>query len=155
MRRIHKYHIIFIISIDEKSSFIYWQLNGNININYYNSNKKYVRELEILIKKTVDTSLLKTESLRKPLDIEKLSPMLKVVCNNSRARFYLRHEELKRQLEQNNINEVQRLAEILKIEGIRILNEVSNNALENDKVNEIIEYILKEHYFKEIKEINI
>ena len=78
-----------------------------------------------------------------------------MLFRSSRARFYLRHEELKRQLEQNNINEVQRLAEILKIEGIRILNEVSNNALENDKVNEIIEYILKEHYFKEIKEINI
>lgn len=113
-----------------------------------------LENLESLIKNAVDASLLKTESLRKPLDIEKLSPILKIVCN-SRARFYLRHEELKRELEQNNINEVQRLAETLKTEGIRILNEVSNNALGNDKANEIIEYMLKEHYFKEIKEINI
>ena len=110
--------------------------------------------LESSIKNAVDASLLKTENLRKPLDMEKLTPILKIVCS-SRARFYLRYEELKRQLEQNNVNEVQRLAEILKIEGIRIFNEVTNNALEKHKVNEIIEYMLKEHYFKEMKEINI
>ena len=110
--------------------------------------------LENLIKGAVDSSLLKSEKLRKPLDIKSISGRLKIICNSS-ARFYLRYEDLEKQLKLNNIEQVQRLAEILKIEATRIFNEVSNNRLGEDKTNEVIEYMLSEHYFKDIKQINI
>lgn len=110
--------------------------------------------LESLIKSAVDSSLLKTEKSRKPLDIKSISHMLKIICN-SRARFYLCHEELEKQLEVNNIEEVQRLAKKLKIEGIRIFNEVSNSRLNEDKTTEVIEYMLNEYYFKNIKQMNV
>lgn len=106
--------------------------------------------LESLIKSSIDSSLLKTEKLRKPLDNKSISNMLKIICNSS-ARFYLSYEEFQKKLELNNYEEVERLAEILKLEGIRILNEISNNKLSKDKTCEVVEYMLNEHYFDKIK----
>lgn len=104
-------------------------------------------EAEIL--DMVKKSQLKDLKKRRPIDSERLSSYLRLLCASS-ARFYLRSEKYEECINNQDFNGAEENLNMMKYEGSVILNRVSCNKIKEDQVNELVELMLNTYYIKEI-----
>lgn len=102
-----------------------------------------VFEAEILA--MVKKSQLKDIKKRKEIDYNRMANYLRLICASS-AKFYMRAEEYEKCINNKDFKSADEYLKIMELEARYILNRVSKNKLEEEKINKSVSNMLNIYY---------